>query len=120
MNRRILISFLLLLIAAVLSLTSFLVLQNRFSALGEALENAIYADMPVRESCRQIAHAWDRCRSPAQMFLLHSDLTELRTSVESLSDLTAEPAAFRASCIRSLHLLAGIRDSLPPTVGNIL
>ena len=54
------------------------------------------------------------------MFLLHSDLTELRTSVESLSDLTAEPAAFRASCIRSLHLLAGIRDSLPPTVGNIL
>ena len=34
-----------------------------------------------------------------EMFLLHSDLTELRTSVESLSDLTAEPAAFRAYCI---------------------
>ena len=103
MNKRIWISLLLLLIAAVLSVTSFLVLQERFSALGEALENAAYADVPLYESCR-----------------LHSDLCELRTAVESLPDLAEEPIVFRNTCIRSLHLLQGIRDSLSPTVENLL
>ncbi len=120
MNKRILISFLLLLIAAALSITSFLILQDRFSTLGEALENAIYADVPLHESCRQIETAWDRCTVCTQMFLLHSDLTELRTAVESLPDLLEEPIVFRNSCIRSLHLLESIQDSLSPTVENIL
>lgn len=120
MNRRVLISILLLLIAAMLSVTSFLVLQERFSALGEALENAIYADVPLRESCLRIESAWDRCAVVAQMFLLHEDMTELRTAVESLPDLADEPSVYRNACIRSLHLLAGVRDSLSPSIDNIL
>lgn len=120
MNKRILISFLLLLIAAALSVTSFAILQSRFSALGEALENAIYAGVPMRDSCLQIEAAWDHCVVPAQLFLLHSDLSELRTAVESLPDLLAQPTVYRNACVRSLHLLHGIQDSLIPTADNIL
>jgi hypothetical protein len=120
MNRRIWIALILLLIAAVLSATSFLILQDRFSALGEALENAIYADVPMRESCVLIETAWERCARVSQMFLLHSDLCELRAAVKSLPDLTGEPTVYRNACIRSLHLLESIRDSLSPSVDNIL
>ncbi len=120
MNKRIWISLLLLLIAAVLSAASFLVLQDRFAALGEALENALYADVPLRDSCARIGHAWDRCAHVSQMFLLHSDLCELRTALESLPDLLEEPILYRSACIRSLFLLRGIQDSLPPAIGNIL
>ena len=120
MNKRILISLLMLLIAAVLSVTSFLILQDCFSGLGEALENAIYTDVPLREASVQIRNAWDRCEGAAQTFLLHSDLTELRTAVESLPDLTAQPAVFRGVCIRSLRLLEGIQDSLALKPDNIL
>ncbi len=120
MNRRILISLLLLLIAAVLSVTSFLILQERFSALGEALENAVYADAPLQKSCAQIRFAWNRCTHISQMFLLHSDLTELRTALESLPDLVGEPAVYRSACIRSLFLLKGLQDGLRLSVENIL
>ncbi len=120
MNKRILISILLLTVCAVLSATSFFLLQDRFDALARALENALYTDIPLREASVQIRDAWDRCERPAQTFLLHSDLTELRTAVESLSDYAAQPAAFRAACIRSLRLLEGIRDSLTPKPDNIL
>ena len=120
MNKRIMLSILLLMIAVVLSVTSFFILQQRFSALGEALENAIYADLPLRDACSGIARAWDRCQTMAQIFLLHSDLTELRTAVESLKDLIDQPAIFRNTCIRSLHLLEGIQDSLTLKADNIL
>ena len=120
MNKRILISVLLLMICAVLSVTSFLLLQDRFAALAEALENALYTDIPLHEASVQIRDAWDRCERPAQTFLLHSDLTELRAAVESLPDFVAQPAVFRAACIRSLRLLEGIRDSLTPKPDNIL
>lgn len=120
MNKRIVISLLLLLIAAVLSVTSYLILQERFSALGETLENAIYTDVPLHDACRQIESAWNTCERVAQTFLLHSDLCELRTAVNSLSDLLEEPVVFRISCIRSLHLLEGVCDSLAPKIDNIL
>lgn len=120
MNKRILISLLLLMIAAVLSATSFLILMNRFSALGEALENAIYARFPLQQACVQIETAWNKCAQVSQIFLLHSDLTELRAALDSLPDLTEEPSVFRNTCIRSLCLLEGIRDALYPTIENIL
>lgn len=120
MKKRILISILLLLIAATLSLTGYLLVQNRLSALGEALENAVYADAQPRDACTQIANAWDRCAVPAQIFLLHSDLCELRAAVRSLPDLAQEPALFRDVCVRGLHLLEGIQDSLTPSAENIL
>ncbi len=120
MNKRILISLLLLIIAAVLSLTSFLLLQERFSALGEALQNAIYADLSPHDACAQIKSAWQKCTRVSQLFLVHSDLTELRTAIESLPDLLEEPAVYRNACIRSLFLLRGIQDSLSPTIENIL
>lgn len=120
MNRRIIIALLLLLIAAVLSAASFLILQDRFSALGEALENAVYANAPPEESCNRIKTAWSRCARISQMFLLHSDLTELRTTVESLPDLPEDAVVFRIACIRCLCLLGGIRDSLTPSLDNIL
>ena len=120
MRKRVLISLLLLLLALVLSITSFALLQQRFSALGNALENAVYAKVPVEDSCEQIEFQWQRCSSITQIFLLHSDLTELRTALESLPELTDEPLLYRSACIRSLHLLAGIQDSLSPTPENIL
>ena len=120
MNRRVWISLFLLLIAVVLSMTSFLVLQERFAALSDALKDAICSDVPLHDSCRRIETAWNRCAAVAQAFLLHSDLCELRTAVSSLPDLLEEPVVFRNACIRSLHLLEGIQDSLSPTVDNIL
>ena len=120
MNKRILISVLLLMIAAVLSVTSFLLLQARFSALGEALENAIYAGVPAREGCRRIESAWQKCAGLSQVFLLHGDLTELRTAIGSLPDLVDDPALYRTVCIRSLHLLDSVRDALAPTAQNVL
>ena len=120
MRKRVLISILLLLLSIVLSAVSFVLLQNRFSALGEALENAVYADAPVEVSCKQIELQWQRCSPVLHIFLLHSDLTELRTSVESLPELADDPKLYRSACIRALHLLGGIRDSLSPSAENVL
>lgn len=120
MNKRILISVIMLLIAAILSVTSFAILHARFSALSDALENALYAGVTPDDSCAQIGYAWNRCARVSQFFLLHSDLCELRTALESLPDLTQEPTLYKAACVRGLHLLEGICDSLAPTPENIL
>ena len=120
MHKRVLLSLILLFLALTLSAASFLMMQKRFASLGGALENAVYADISAERSCREIERNWQKCAVLSQIFLLHSDLTELRTALESLPDLTADPRLYRAACIRSLHLLAGIRDSLYPTIENIL
>ena len=120
MRKRVLLSLILLILVLSLSVFSFMTLQSRFSALGEALHNAVYADAPAEDSCREIAACWKSCADVTQIFLLHSDLTELRTALESLPDLTSDPLIYRAACIRSLHLLSGIRDSLYPSIENIL
>ena len=120
MRKRVLLSLVLLILALSLSVFSFMTLQSRFSALGEALHNAIYTDIPAEDSCRQIGTSWKNCAGVTQIYLLHSDLTELRTALESLPDLISDPPIYRAACIRSLHLLSGIRDSLYPSIENIL
>ncbi|MBQ7540705.1 MAG: DUF4363 family protein [Clostridia bacterium] len=120
MRKRVLITVLLLFLAMTLSVVSFVLLQNRFSALGDALQNAVYADVPIERSCSEIEKQWDKSAVVTQIFLLHSDLTELRTALESLPELMDSPLLYRAACIRALHLLNGIRDSLAPTVENIL
>lgn len=120
MNKRILISVVLLIIAAALSVTSFFVLQSRFSALGEALQNAIYADVPTPDVNGRIADAWRRCAGSAQILLPHSDLTELQTAVECLPEFIGQPTVWRNTCVRCLHLLEGVRNSLLPSAGNIL
>ena len=120
MHKRVLISLVLLILALSMSVFSFLLLQSRFSALGDALQNAVYADVAAERSWHEIEARWKKCTKITQIFLLHSDLTELRAALESLPDLTNDKQLYRAACIRSLHLLEGIRDSLYPTIENVL
>ena len=120
MHKRVLISLVLLVLALSMSVFSFLLLQSRFSALGDALQNAVYADAAAEQSRQEVEVRWKECTKITQVFLLHSDLTELRTALESLPDLTNDAQLYRAACIRSLHLLEGIQDSLYPTIENIL
>lgn len=120
MHKRVLLALILLFLAMTLSTVSFLLLENRFSTLGKALENAVYAQVPISSSCDEIQIAWKKCSRITQIFVPHSDLAELRTTVESLQDLSEDPATYRAACIQSLHLLEGVRDALRPTIENIL
>ena len=120
MRKRVLISVILLLLAMTVSIVSYVLLQNRFSALGEALQNAVYADAPIETSCGEIEKQWQKSAALTQIFLLHSDLADLRTALESLPDLKETPLLYRETCIRALHLLNGVRDSLAPSIENSL
>ena len=120
MTKRVIISIVLLLIAVSLSVSSFFLLQKKMSALGEALENAIYTDLPITQANAEIQKCWKSDVTVFHIFLLHSDVSQLQTELESLSALKDRPEVFHLTCIRSLYLLRGIREGLLLSADNII
>lgn len=120
MTKRVILSVLLLFLALSLSVTSYCVLQKQFASLGEVLKNAIYADVPASQSAQAIAFQWQKSTKLFHVFLMHSDLADLQTEIESLKDLTYDTERYRIGCIRCYHLLCGVRESIELSPENIL
>ena len=120
MTKRVILSVILLLLALSLSVSSYFLLQKQFVSLGEALEDAVYADVSPERSGEKIALQWKKSTKIFHIFLIHSDLSDLQTEIESLPDLTNDAERYRMSCIRCLHLLDGVRESVSLSFENIL
>ena len=90
MTKRVILSVILLVLALSLSVTSYCLLQKRFASLGDALKDAVYADVSPSESAEAIDLQWQKSTKLFHIFLMHSDLADLQTEIESLADLVYE------------------------------
>ena len=120
MTKRVILSVILLVLALSLSVTSYCLLQKRFASLGDALKDAVYADVSPLESAEAIDLQWQKSTKLFHIFLMHSDLADLQTEIESLADLANDAERYRISCIRCYHLLCGVRESITLSPENIL
>lgn len=120
MTKRIIISIVLLLLAVSLSVSSYILLRSKISVLGEALDNAIYAESIKEENLLEIEKYWSDNKRLFQVFLLHSDLTELQSEINGLREIRYIPDEYKKSCVRSKALLQAIEDSIKIRIENIL
>ena len=84
MTKRVLLSLLLLALALCLSVTSYVLLQNRVAKLGQALENAVYTDLPVDESCAQVEACTAHTLPYLRIFIPHTALDALTEHLNTL------------------------------------
>lgn len=120
MNKRVLVSLALLLLALALSVASYALLQHTAAKLGQALENAVYADLPVAE----IHQSVDACAADSMRLLrvltLHDELTVLETELDGLHDLLDAPDEYRRACRRCIRALQDVLDGQRVRADNIL
>ena len=120
MTKRILVSLLLLALALCLSVASYLLLQNNVEKLGQALENAVYTDLPVRESYPTIEEVAAKSLRCMRILIPHQALDALTTQLDCLPLNREDPEAFRDTCLLCLSMLRELRDGQKVTWENIL
>lgn len=119
MTKRVILSVILLILAISLSVSSYFLLQHRFSSLGKALENAVYTNNNA-QSAEDIRNEWAKSTKIFHVFLLHSDLSDLQSEIECLPDFIDDSKQFHNSCIRCFHLMKGVQESISLSFENIL
>ena len=105
MTKRVLVSLLLLALALCLSVTSYALLQNRIAKLGQALENAVYTDLPAAQSCQAVLTCSKETLPLFRVLVVHGELDALTSQLRELPLLQNDPARYRQTCLRCLSLL---------------
>ena len=125
MQKRVIISIVLLLIAFSTCAVSFALIANEIGRLRSAFYDAIYTaeDYGISDSATDTVQCeWNSVKDSFDVFLDEKDVDELEKLIPSLSDslMKRDVSRYLETCSKCIHYLEVIFDNISLSVGSVL
>ncbi|NLB36689.1 MAG: DUF4363 family protein [Clostridiales bacterium] len=123
--KRLYVAAVLLIFSVSISFICYFVLKNHVdnltTNLNQALEISVNGNGSLPEKTKEIEEIWEDTSEIMHMLIIHTDLSELEVNLLSLTEYSKQKSnnLYNEACIRSIHNLEHIKESLIPDWGNI-